>query len=121
MACNIASEYINKLKTAVHPTVVSCNQIVSGRVVLTVEPSFDQGERFSIHVPGDFDVKENLCLPLFLSLVLKSDADWWPVWLRISQTISKTGSFDEVVQDWRVTAEPLTRHRLPARTKRLVE
>ena len=107
MACHIASEYISKLKTAGHPMVVSGNQIVSGRVVLTVEPSIDEGERFSIHVPGDFDLKENLCLPLFLSLVLNSESEWWPVWLQISKAVSKTGTFDGVVKDWQVTAEPL--------------
>jgi len=80
---------------------------VSGRVVLTVEPSLDQADRFSIQVPGDFDLKENLCLPLFLSLVLKSESEWWPVWLRISQGVSKTGAFNEDVRGWKVTAEPV--------------
>lgn len=107
MACRIVSEYISKLKTAGHPTMVSGNQVVSGRVVLTVELSLDLGERFGIQVPGDFDLKENLCLPLFLSLVLESESEWWPVWLQISETVAKTGLFEGDVKGWKVTAEPL--------------
>ena len=104
MPCRIASEYISKLKTAGHPTVVSGNQIVSGRVVLTVEPSIEQGTSFQIQVPGGFDVKENLCMPLLFSLVFKPEEFWWPLWLRISGSLSKTGSFSEVVKGCTVTA-----------------
>lgn len=109
MPCRIASEYISQLKTAGHPTMVSGNQIVSGRVVLTVQPSLERGDEFEIHVPGNFDVKENLCLPLLFSLVFNSAEIWWPLWLRISSTVSKTGSFNEVVKGWTVTATPLGR------------
>lgn len=97
MAGQIPSEYIAQLKTAGHPTMVSGNQIVSGRVVLTVEPSLEDGKVFSIQVPGGFDVKENLCLPLLFSLVFNSAEVWWPLWLRISKRLSATGAFSDVV------------------------
>ncbi len=103
MPCHIASEYVSQLKTAGHPTVISGNQIVSGRVVLTVEPSLDQGEQFQIHVPGGFDMKENLCLPLLFSLVFNSAEVWWPLWLRISASLGKTGAFSDLVKGWQVT------------------
>jgi len=52
MPCRIASEYVSQLKTAGHPTVISGNQIVSGRVVLTVEPTIEEGNTFQIQVPA---------------------------------------------------------------------
>jgi hypothetical protein len=107
MLCHIASEYVSKLKIAGHPTIVSNNQIASGRVVLTVEPSLEQGKCFQIQVPHPFDVKENLCLPLLFSLILESTEVWWPLWLRISTSISGTGSFTEIVNNWEVTASLL--------------
>jgi hypothetical protein len=109
MPCRIASEYISQLKTAGHPTVISGNQIVSGRVVLTVEPSLDDGDTFQIQVPGGFDVKENLCMPLLFSLVFNSADVWWPLWLRISGTLSKTDSFSDVVKGCTVTGSLLGR------------
>jgi len=48
-------------------------------------------------VPGGFDLKENLCLPLLFSLVFNSAEVWWPLWLRISNTLSATGSFADTV------------------------
>ena len=100
----LASEYVSKLQKAGHPTFQSGNQIVTGRVVLTGEPSLDSGDTFQIQVPRDFDMKENLCLPLLLSLVFESDSEWWPIWLRISTSISATGSFNDVIQKCHVEA-----------------
>jgi hypothetical protein len=105
----IASEYVSQLKTAGHPTVISGNQIVSGRVVLTVEPTIEEGTTFQIQVPGGFDVKENLCMPLLFSLVFNSADVWWPLWLRISASLSKTGSFSDVVNGCTVTGSLLGR------------
>lgn len=87
--------------------MISGNQIASGRVVLTVEPSLDQGDSFQIHVPRPFDMKENLCLPLLFSLVFESAEVWWPLWLRMSSSITKTGLFSDVINGWEVTGSPL--------------
>jgi len=48
-------------------------------------------------------VKENLCAPLLFSLVFNSAAVWWPLWLRISASLSKTGSFSDMVNGCTVT------------------
>jgi hypothetical protein len=107
--CRIASEYVSQLKTAGHPTVISGNQIVSGSVVLTVEPSLDQGDTFQVQVPGGFDLKENLCLPLLFSLVFDSAEVWWPLWLRISKSLSATSSFSDVVKGCAISGSLLGR------------
>ena len=97
--------------------MISGNQIASGRVVLTVEPSLDQGESFQIQVPHPFDLKENLCLPLLFSLIFDSAEVWWPLWLRMSSSISNTGSFRETVNGWEVTGEPIVQDLLLRFTK----
>lgn len=89
--------------------VMGDNQIISGRVVLTVEPSLNQCDALQIQVPGDFDIKENLCLPLLFSVVFDSAEVWWPLWLRISSSLSATASFSDTVNGWKVEGSLLGR------------
>jgi hypothetical protein len=107
MKSKISAEYVSRLQAAGHPTFQSDNRIVSGRVILTVEPSVGQIDTFQIQVPSNFDLKENLCLPLLLSLVFESDSAWLPVWLRISKSLSATGAFDEIIQKYHVQASSI--------------
>jgi hypothetical protein len=69
----------------------------------------DQYDALQIQVPSDFDVKENLCLPLLFSLVFDSAEVWWPLWLKISSSLSATGSFSETVKGWTVEGSLLGR------------
>ncbi len=104
MPVSLSSEYVAKLKAAGHPVIVSGNQIISGRVILTVEPSLENESGLQIQVPANFDLNENLCLPLLLILIFQTAEVWWPLWLRISTAISATGSFSEEVLGWKTTA-----------------
>jgi hypothetical protein len=54
-------------------------------------------------------MKENLCLPLLFSIVFDSAEVWWPLWLRISSSLSATGSFSDTINGWTVEGSLLGR------------